>query len=358
MVDETLEARLYYVRMNTIYEVLSGSHAYGMSLPTSDVDIRGVCIMPDKRYFTGMQHFEQQDKGWETDKCIFHLPKFIALAAECNPNIIEILYVDEKDIRVMLRLGRILRESRNLFLSRSAAERFTKYAYGEMQRMKAHHRWMKEQPSKPSQDQFTHTKDFVQGPLGTTLPQGAQIKSIRQARLSDFQDGTLPDRAWEASSNLSDWHIIAATVFDKGGYEGKKNDYEHYTKWRATRNEARAALEEKAGYDTKNAAHLVRLLRMGKEIIERGDVIVKRPDAAELLEIRHGAWSYEKLIDYAAEMDAVVRAGYDKSPLPVRPDMAKIEELQMRLIEEHTFGLQPHDCEASRGVNSPLGRGV
>ncbi|AEZ66297.1 hypothetical protein phiTE_131 [Pectobacterium phage phiTE] len=36
------------------------------------------------------------------------------------------------------------------------------------------------------------------------------------------------------------------------------------------RNAARHELEEKFGYDTKHAMHLVRLLRMSQEILETG----------------------------------------------------------------------------------------
>ena len=42
------------------------------------------------------------------------------------------------------------------------------------------------------------------------------------------------------------------------------------------------------GYDSKNAAHLIRLLRMCKEFLATGEMIVFRPDAAELLDIKKG----------------------------------------------------------------------
>mgnify|MGYP001607055563 CR=1 FL=1 len=46
----------------------------------------------------------------------------------------------------------------------------------------------------------------------------------------------------------------------------------------------------------KHAMHLVRLMRMCKEILITCEVVVKRPDREELLAIRNGAWSYYKLI--------------------------------------------------------------
>ena len=46
----------------TIYKVISGSQAYGWARPDSDVDIRGIAIVPDKRYYYGfIRNFEQYE---------------------------------------------------------------------------------------------------------------------------------------------------------------------------------------------------------------------------------------------------------------------------------------------------------
>lgn len=76
-------------------------------------------------------------------------------------------------------------------------------------------------------------------------------------------------------------------------YKRAKQEWDSYQRWLRERNPKRAELEEKFGFDTKNATHLFRLLRMCREILETGEVIVERPDAKELLEIRDGKMSYE-----------------------------------------------------------------
>lgn len=48
---------------------------------------------------------------------------------------------------------------------------------------------------------------------------------------------------------------------------------------------------ESHGYSTKNAMHLIRLARMGCEVLETGQYNVCRPDVEELLAIRRGEWS-------------------------------------------------------------------
>jgi hypothetical protein len=51
----------------------------------------------------------------------------------------------------------------------------------------------------------------------------------------------------------------------------------------------REHLLERFGYDTKAVMHAVRLWRMGATALREGMLVVRRPDAAELLQIRDGA---------------------------------------------------------------------
>lgn len=74
--------------------------------------------------------------------------------------------------------------------------------------------------------------------------------------------------------------------------------------------------------NSKHAMHLVRLLRMGVEALRDEEIIVKRPDAQELLDIRNGVWTYEEIVAYAEKMDKEVReVWYKKTNLPKRPDL-------------------------------------
>jgi hypothetical protein len=79
--------------------------------------------------------------------------------------------------------------------------------------------------------------------------------------------------------------------------------------------------------------HLVRLMRMAKETLVTGKVIVKRPDAQELLEIRNGAWTYEQLIEYANKEQAALIELEKTSPLPKSPDRVKIDKLCQDMVE-------------------------
>ncbi len=85
--------------------------------------------------------------------------------------------------------------------------------------------------------------------------------------------------------------------------------------------------------NSKHAMHLARLLLMGQEILESGQVIVKRPDAANLLAIRNGAWTYDYLVSWAEEQMKRVEEAAKTSPLPRFPDRKKINALCMDIVQ-------------------------
>jgi predicted nucleotidyltransferase len=96
--------------------------------------------------------------------------------------------------------------------------------------------------------------------------------------------------------------------------------------------EKRKSLVLKFGYDTKNAAHLIRLLRMGIEFMNDGQMYVERHDAKQLLEIKRGEWSLDRVKDESTRLFALADEAYLKSRLPAAPDAKKIGELCTHII--------------------------
>ena len=104
----------------------------------------------------------------------------------------------------------------------------------------------------------------------------------------------------------------------------------------------RRALVEQHGYDTKNAAHLIRLLRMGIEFLRDGELIVDRGgyDATELLAIKRGEWALERVKDESARLFRRAEEVYDRSTLPSKPDHERIEALCVEVVR---MGLTGHE---------------
>jgi predicted nucleotidyltransferase len=99
-------------------------------------------------------------------------------------------------------------------------------------------------------------------------------------------------------------------------------------------NPATAALHAAHGFNTKQAMHSVRILRMCREILQTGRVLVRRPDAEELLAIRGGAKTYEEISEWAHAEKEELRSLERTSDLPEDPDFAAIDRLCVELISE------------------------
>jgi len=167
---------LTWLPERTIFLARHGSHCYGTSLPTSDEDFRGVAIAPREYYLGGIQHFEQAVCN-APDLTVFDLKKFVGLASQANPNVLEILFVDDTDRLQVSAAGERLLAVRDAFLSRRVKHTFSGYARAQLKRIDAHYRWL----NHPIEIQPTRA-DF-QLPGHTLIPQdqlAAAEAGIRQ----------------------------------------------------------------------------------------------------------------------------------------------------------------------------------
>ena len=312
----------FNVDASTILLVRGGSRAYGTSTPTSDLDIKGICIEPIDHMIGFLHNFEQRErsvaKGDPHDEVIYSLRKFAKLAADCNPNIIEVLFVEEEDILASTALGRELIEARDVFLSKKARFTFSGYAFSQLKRIKSHRAWTEDPPKgPPSRSEFglSETSKISKGELATLE---ALLSGGIEAELSQ------------------DVQLLFA---QEKRYQAAKARWEGYKKWIEERNPIRAELERRCGYDSKHGMHLIRLMRMCKEILNGDGVLVRRPDAQELLEVRNGGWSYERLIEEAERLESECEHLYLVSSLPKAPDRVRINEIVIYLTKRFHGGV-------------------
>jgi predicted nucleotidyltransferase len=133
--------RIFYTR--------AGSHAYGLATQSSDEDFRGVFIgLPDN--LVGLHPVEHCE--YSGDNMLYELRKFIVLAKDCNPNIIELLFMDESDILLQNEWWLRVKAQRELFLTRKAKFTFSGYAMAQLKKIRGHNRWLNDpQPVEPPQ---------------------------------------------------------------------------------------------------------------------------------------------------------------------------------------------------------------
>ena len=98
--------------------------------------------------------------------------------------------------------------------------------------------------------------------------------------------------------------------------------------------EKRKKLVDKFGFDVKNASHLIRLLRMGKEILSTHQVNVWREDREELLEIKTGKWPLQRILEESKKLFSECDELLEKSTLPKRTDTDKISTLCSEIIKD------------------------
>ena len=107
--------------------------------------------------------------------------------------------------------------------------------------------------------------------------------------------------------------------------------------------EERKALVDKYGYDIKNAAHVIRLYRMGIEYLESGNLQVFRPDREELKAIKRGEWTLEQVLEEAGRLDEKIKKVRDTSNLPESVDVKVIDDL---LVKIHMYFFKEDEDEA------------
>lgn len=100
----------------------------------------------------------------------------------------------------------------------------------------------------------------------------------------------------------------------------------------------RPELEREFGYDTKAAMHLMRLLYEAEEYMKTGSITYPRPEKDLLLEVRTGAWSWDKLFAGYNEMEKKVEAAMAASRLPDHVDREAISELIAKCYLNHWYG--------------------
>ena len=355
--------------------VVGGSRAYGLHTPDSDVDVKGLCAPPRRLLYGFLERFEQaDDPAWiaaftgrltddeqrivarsKLEGSVYALAKFMRLGAEANPHILDVLFGRDDAVRVITPVGQALRDGRRRFLSQRARDSFGGYASAQLKRIRTHRRWLLSPPERPPEradfglppatlipaDQLGAARAAVEAQLARwdadleplAAPDAARLRAQIADALTEqlaHDRFTLAGRAVGLDDNFID-------LMDRERrYGAAHGEYTRYRGWLASRNPARAALEAAHGYDTKHAAHLVRLLRMALEITQTGEVHVWRGgiDADELQAIRAGAWSYDALEAWTDAATAALAAEAPNTPLPRRPDLAALDAWCVTLTEQ------------------------
>ena len=287
---------------NIVVLALMGSHSHGTYLPpedpsaVDDIDLMGF-VVPPVGYHLGLarwQHWTAQID--ELDVVLYSLEKAVRLLLKSNPNIVGLLWLRDEEYVHRHPAFADLQAQRHIFSAQSAADAFSGYALDQLKRMEAFDLdRMTEYESLTSQIR-------VVGPVKEVLEADAE----KLAHISRNWSLDLP--VLQRFRKLHREHF--------SGYMGEK----------------RKNMVRRYQYDVKNAAHLIRLLRMGAEFVETGNLQVYRThDAEGLKHIKRGGWTLDQVKAEAERLALLMEPARSRTQLPSAPDEAAADALLQKI---------------------------
>lgn len=277
-----------------------GSESHGLFVPSTnpdsidDRDLMGI-VVPPAEYYLGRKSWEGAEEiNGVWDVALYELRKFVGLLCKQNPNVLSLLWLEDRDYLTIRSDAQPLLVNRMLFRHQgNARNAFVGYAHGQLKRMTAFDR------------------------------ESMQVISNLEAELLDHGINL----AHAAEGKLHDEEAVIQSVVDR--YVGMRRTYH-----KAYMGAKRWSLVQKVGYDAKNAAHMIRLLHMGHEYLTEGVVHVRREwDRDMLLEIKHGEWPLEEVKEHAEHWFEQLQTV--KSGLPTSIDEDEVDEMLEDIIMSH-----------------------
>jgi predicted nucleotidyltransferase len=375
-------ARTVDLDRNIIFVALAGSQAHGTGREGSDVDVRGVFVAPVAQRLSLFRsvgqlegplggsvgaavhgrllahHSASRGVSVRTECVLSDVAKFLSLCAAANPNALEVLFADERDWMYETPAWRRLHRERYRFLSQKVQQTYLGYAMAQLKRIGTHRSWLLRPPKeKPAREAFglpdgatlspddrdriersiadrirSYGIDTVEMPKAARLELQDRLTSLWRDLLDSSEedfDGRLRAVATHA---LHLPHEVEAALDAERKYRAAMKHWDAYRTWEVSRNPARAELERRHGYDTKHAMHLVRLMRTGLEVLETGELRVRRPDADDLNAIRDGSLTFDELITLASELQGRIERAAARTALPADVDLEFVDRLALELI--------------------------
>jgi len=338
-------------RQLIVYKCISGSKAYGLALPGSDTDIKGVFVLP-QNYIYGFSYIPQIADA-SNDEVYYELGRFLELLGKNNPNILELLATPSD--KILLKHPIMEAIAPRLFLSKKCKDTFAGYAFSQIKKAKGLNKKINNPIAKKRKNLLDfcyvlHGKGSM--PLNTWLQQqkyaqaNCGLVKVPHAKnvFAIYYDPTntlaykgivqKDNATMVALSSIPKTASLAAYVYvNQDGYSKYCKDYKAYWQWVEKRNEMRYTntIAHGKNYDSKNMMHTFRLLDMAAEILSTGIVQVKRPNRDFLLSIRMGEWQYADLMALAQQKMTAIELAYTTSLLPDMPNMRLIEQLLVDL---------------------------
>lgn len=305
-----------------------GSHSHGTYIPKEDpqaiddIDYMGV-IIPPIEFTLGLREWEGLNFQFEELDVVFYsFRKFVNLLMKNNPNVLGLLWMKDEFYIERHATWDTLLHYRRAFSSKLAYHSFMGYAHAQLNKMTSF--------DLKTQTEWDRAIELIEA-AGWTKEDIINGKQREMPKWDAVIDVYKKHCDEDKVTILIGPGELAAVELNKAPETIKKIHARHFQGYMG---EKRKNLVKKYGYDTKNAAHLIRLMRMCVEFLETGELRVFRDiDGDEIRDIKAGKRSIDSIREEANTLFEHAKQIKDlRCTLPETPD----DELAEKLVV-HTY---------------------
>lgn len=323
-----------------IFKARVGSHLFGTSTPTSDVDIKGVFIPSVReilKYNTishinlGTGSDKQKNTADDVDEEYYALHKFLGMIAKGDMVATEMLFAQGEivsDSFSATSVWAMLYRHRHKILSREC-----KGFVGYVQRQASVY--------SVKGDRLNEVNDTIYflERLQQTWPKAkklCEVPGFRDLAFNFAKIKTHVDIEFVDINHKTVFHFICCdrkvpdTVTFKEAlaiYTRVRDEYGHRAQ--------KAASNQ--GHDWKALSHAIRVGEEAIELLSTEQITFPRPNAKYLLDIKLGNVEYLKVAEQMQELLGSVESHVKLSPLPELPDYEFIEEFYTEIYGKKVF---------------------
>ncbi len=289
---------------------VSGSWGYGTNIEGSDIDIRGV-MLPTIKEIIGLENFEQA-LDEKTDTCIYSFNKFLKLASDCNPNVVELLGCD--NYLIFNEVGQMLLDNKHIFLNQKCIHTFAGYATAQLRRIE-NALSSDEYPEEEKQKHLKQTIDI------------ALMKLRGDNPAHDGIETRIEDDVVKLDLNINN--------IDLSKVRAALNDVLTIEHSYSRLNQRNKKKDEKAL--CKHILHLFRLHYTCFDILERGEIITNRKNERDfLMKIRNGLFLKDGQLvngfyDELRLLEKRLEVAKNNTTIPVKPKFKELQELAIKV---------------------------
>lgn len=342
-----------------IFKAIVGSKAYGTFIEgKSDIDHKGVYIQ-DLNDILSFGYREQVNLS--KDEVYYEVKRFLQLAETANPTVLELLFIPEDCVVFKDPIFDIIVKQRQKFLTKKCKDSFGGYAVAQISKARGLNKkmnWENKKIQRKEIDSFIYiVKDGITiSYLKYLKTTGKKHEHFGLSKLNHVRDGynlyydeklffggiiSKNKNTLKLNRHIPKGMLPEAFLYcNTDQYTVHCKEYREYQEWLKNRNVERYVdlKNHKQKIDGKNMLHCIRLIETAKEIIETGNLNIRRPNADFLISIRKGEVELESIIELAEKQIKEIDTIFRSSNLPNEVDTKFVSDLLLE-VRKKFYGI-------------------